>query len=86
MTIDNNATCTDDPYGGESVAFSNTPLTDLLVSVNSQVDGGTASTIVCKNTANATVTSGTTGATGDGSASVTGLKPDTYTCEVVIDP
>jgi hypothetical protein len=32
------------------------------------------------------VASGSTNANGDGSASVTGLPPDTYICTVVIDP
>ena len=47
VLVDNNAKCTDSPYGGETVSFGNTPLTDLSVSVDSQVDGGTASTINC---------------------------------------
>jgi hypothetical protein len=68
--------------------FVNIPLTDLSVSVNSQIDGGTASTISCVNDATppAVVASGTTNAVGDGSASATGLRPGTYTCTVVIDP
>jgi hypothetical protein len=86
VTVDNTATCADNPYVGETVSFSNTPLTDLSVSVNSQVDGGTASTMVCKDSANNTVASGSTGANGDGSASASNLKPDTYTCTVVVDP
>jgi Prealbumin-like fold domain len=86
VTVDNVAACGDDPFGGETVAFHNTPLTDLNVSVNSQVDGGTASTINCLNSANETVASGTTDTNGDGSAPATNLPPDTYTCTVVIDP
>jgi hypothetical protein len=50
------------------------------------VNGGTASTITCIDSTSATVASGTTDANGDGSASVTGLHPGTYTCTVVIDP
>jgi hypothetical protein len=80
VTVDNAASCVDDPYGGESVAFHNTPLTDLTVSVNSQVDGGTASTIDC----GAGIVS--TGPNGDGSTSRLNLPPGTYTCVVVIDP
>jgi hypothetical protein len=80
VTVDNAATCSDDPYGGEEVSFSNTPLTNFTVSVDSQVDGGTASTIDC------TVTSGSTGANGDGSVTASDLEPDTYTCTIVIDP
>jgi hypothetical protein len=82
VTVDNTATCTDDPYGGESVTFHNTPLTDLSISVNSQVDGGTASTVSCTPDG----PSGSTGANGDGTFSDTNLAPGTYTCTVVIDP
>jgi hypothetical protein len=68
------------------VSFRNTPLTNLTVSVDSQVDGGTASTIDCVDSANDTVASGSTGANGDGSETANDLEPDTYTCTVVIDP
>jgi Prealbumin-like fold domain len=85
VTVDNTAACSDDPYGGESVSFHNTPLTDITVSVNSQVDGGTASTIECTDGTN-TVASGSTGANGDGSATAPDLEPGTYTCTVVVDP
>lgn len=80
VTVDNTATCGGVPYAGESVSFANTPLTDLTVSVDSQVDGGTASTIDCG------VASGGTGSNGDGSLTVSNLPPGTYTCVVVIDP
>lgn len=86
VNVDNVAGCTDDPYGGETVAFSNTPLTDITVSVNSQVDGGTASTISCVNGNNDSVASGSTGANGDGSATANNLVPDTYVCTIVVDP
>jgi Prealbumin-like fold domain len=81
-TVDNNAQCSDDPYGGETVSFHNTPLTDLTVSINSQVDGGTASTVSCTNGG----PSGSTGPNGDGSFTQTNLAPNTYVCTVVIDP
>jgi len=61
------------------VSFHNTPLTNITVSVDSQVDGGTSSTI-------SGCASGSTGANGDGSATATDLEPGTYTCTVVIDP
>jgi hypothetical protein len=82
VTVDNNATCADDPYVGETVSFHNTPLTDLSVTINSQVDGGTASTVSCTPDG----PSGATGANGDGTFSDTNLLPGTYTCTVVIDP
>ena len=82
VTVDNTAACADNPYVGESVSFHNTPLTDLSVTVNSQVDGGTASTVSCTPDG----PSGSTGANGDGTFSDTDLEPGTYTCTIVIDP
>jgi hypothetical protein len=69
-------------------SFLNMPLTNLTVSVDSQVDGGTASTMECVNTAapGTPIASGSTAANGDGSATATDLEPGTYTCTVVIDP
>ncbi len=79
VTVDNSASCSDTTYVGETVSFHNTPLTNITVSVDSQVDGGTSSTI-------SGCASGSTGANGDGSATATDLVPGTYTCTVVIDP
>jgi hypothetical protein len=86
VTVDNVASCTATPYNGETVSFGNTPLTNLSVSVDSQVNGGTASTITCTGPGGGTVASGSTDANGDGSASASNLTPGTYTCTVVIDP
>ena len=84
VTVSAESTCGD---GNEApVSFSNTPLTDISTSVDSQVDGGTASTIECKDANGDTVASGSTGANGDGSATAPNLAPGTYTCTVVIDP
>lgn len=69
-----------------TVSFHNTPLTDLTVSVDSKVDGGTASTISCKDASDASVASGSTGTNGDGSVTASDLVPGTYTCTVVVDP
>ena len=80
VTVDNTATCADDPFVGETVSFHNTPLTNLTVSVDSQVDGGTASTIDC------VLDSASTGPNGDGSLTLSDLVPGTYVCTVVIDP
>jgi Prealbumin-like fold domain len=80
VVVDNAASCSDDPYGGESVSFTNIPLTDITLSVDSQVDGGTASTMDCEGE------TGSTDADGDGSVTKTDLEPGTYTCTVVIDP
>jgi hypothetical protein len=78
VTVNATSTCGD---GNEAtVSFHNTPLTNLTVSVDSQVNGGTASTIDC------VVASGGTDPNGDGSVSATDLQPGTYTCTIVIDP
>jgi len=55
------------------------------VSVDSQVPGGTSSTIDC-TPLDPAGDDFTTPASGDGSHSVNDLEPGTYTCEVVIDP
>ena len=68
---------------GAAVSFGNTPLTDVTVSVNSQVDGGTASTINCDGT------EVDTGSNGDGSLTLEDLEPtdpDVITCTILIDP
>jgi hypothetical protein len=80
VSVDQVGTCTSNP---ETVTFTNIPLTDITVSVNSQVDGGTSSTI--SNCASGIIGAGPP-ANGDGSASATNLEPGTYTCTVVIDP
>ena len=81
MTVDNAATCAGDPYVGESLAFSNTPLTNLTFTVDLQVDGGTASTI------NFVVSGDPLHPTRTGTARSPSrnLPPGTYTCVVVID-
>ncbi|TCK08774.1 MSCRAMM family protein [Marinobacterium mangrovicola] len=87
VTVSAVSTCGD---GSEAaVSFSNTPLTDVTVSVNSLVDGGTASTITCTD-AEGTVYNGSTGVDGDGTLTVEDLLPTdpivTLTCEITIDP
>jgi hypothetical protein len=79
VTVSTESTCGD---GNKAAAgpFHNTPLTDLTVSVNSQVDGGTASTIDCDGV------TASTDPDGDGSLSRLDLEPGTYTCTIVIDP
>jgi hypothetical protein len=81
VTVDNTAACSDNPYVGETVSFHNTPLTNLTVSVDSQIDGGTASTITCDNNPQVV-----TDPDGDGSLTISDLEPGTYTCTVVVDP
>jgi hypothetical protein len=85
--VNSSATC---PTGSVTKTFDNTPLTNITVSVTSQVPGGTASKITC---ANATPTNlapdpadGTPNAFDDTSETVKNLVPGTYTCTIVVDP
>ena len=86
VTVVAGTTCAD--ADGVVASFDNIPLTDITVEVDSQVDGGTASTIECTDDADPpnSVASGVTDAVGDGSATATDLPPGTYTCVVVVDP
>jgi len=73
--------CDDEP----TVTFTNVPLTDLTVSVDSLVDGGTFSSVDCEPSAtdpDLPLTSGT----GDGSVTLSDLQPGVYLCTVTIDP
>ena len=85
VTVNNSASCSDDPYGGETVAFENTPLSNITVSFASQVTGGTASTIACTGLT-ADPADGTPNAFDDTSETFKNLVPGTYTCTVVVDP
>jgi uncharacterized surface anchored protein len=85
VTVDNNATCADNPYGGEAISFTDTPLTNISANATSQKPGATNSTIICKDANGNTVAD--SGALGDpANASATGLTPGTYTCTITIDP
>ncbi|HET9324481.1 MAG TPA: prealbumin-like fold domain-containing protein [Gaiellaceae bacterium] len=79
VTVTTESICGD---GNEAAAgpFHNTPLTNITVTVDSQVDGGTASTITCGPA------SGSTDSHGDGSLTRSNLPPGTYNCTVVVDP
>jgi hypothetical protein len=76
VSIDAGGSCAS---GATTVSFHNLPLTNITVSVDSQVPGGSASTITCTPTGSAT-----TGADGDGSLALTNLVAGTYTCTVVV--
>jgi hypothetical protein len=82
VTVDNSATCEDDPYGGETVDFTNIPLTDVSIDITSQVDGGTATVIDCDLNALDKTIDGT----GTGSTSATNLEPQVINCSITIDP
>jgi hypothetical protein len=82
VTVLGNTTCTG--ADGVLASFENIPLTNITVSVDSQVDGGTSSTITCGS--EPTVT---TDPNGDGSLTVNDLEPnvpDGIVCTIVIDP
>jgi hypothetical protein len=66
---------------GAQVSFENVPLTNVIVNVDSQVDGGT--TIDCAGE------TASTGANGDGELALEDLEPNTpdgLTCTIAIDP
>lgn len=73
-----------------SVSFSNMPLTNITVSVDSQIAGGTASTIECTDSEGTESNGSTDAATGDGSVTVSDLEPTdptvTLTCTITVDP
>jgi Prealbumin-like fold domain len=79
VTVDNSANCSDATYVGETVSFHNTPLTNVTVSVDSQVPGGTSSTIDCG-------TAGSAGPGDDITLNANDLEPGTINCTIVIDP
>jgi uncharacterized surface anchored protein len=85
VTVDNQAACADNPYVGETVSFSNTPLSNITVSFESQIVGGTAAQISC-TALTADPADATPNAFDDTSETFKNLVPGTYTCTVVIDP
>jgi Prealbumin-like fold domain len=68
-----------------AVSFHNTPLTNVSIVVDSQIDGGTASRMSCNGGASVD-----TGPDGDGSVTLSDLEPTapgvTVTCTVIVDP
>jgi hypothetical protein len=85
VTVDNQASCSDDPYGGETVEFHNTPLSNITVSFSSQVTGGTVSKISCTGLT-AEPADATPDDFDDTSETFEDLEPGTYDCRVVVDP
>jgi Prealbumin-like fold domain len=67
------------------VSFLNIPLTNVTISVDSQIPGGTASHMVCNGQE-----ADTNAVSGDGSLTLSDLEPTapgvTVTCTVVVDP
>jgi hypothetical protein len=78
------AGCGDDtplPHPDADVEFNNMPLTNVTVIVDSQVDGGTASTINCGPDGSAS-----TNPDGDGNLPIIDKEPDVITCTITVDP
>ena len=81
--LDQTYTVVEDTTSADAVKaeFVNIPLTNVTVTVDSQIDGGTASSIDCGTDGNAT-----TAANGDGSLVMNDKEPTTITCVIVVDP
>jgi hypothetical protein len=83
VTVSVEGNCESGPYA--NVSFVNIPLTNVTLSVDSQVAGGTASHIVCNGEE-----ADTNAASGDGSLTLSDLEPTapgvTVTCTVIVDP
>jgi hypothetical protein len=98
VTVDNNAGCADTTFGGETISFTDTPLTDVVISATSEDSGagGSHSAIQCVDSSSADIGDSPQPAgvdlsdtsTYDDPVTVTanGLAPGTYTCTVKIDP
>jgi hypothetical protein len=92
VTVDNNAKCSDDPYGGETISFSDTPLSKIEVIFTSLAGSGvTNASIVCADSTPATIDAVSENGAADPAfddtdETFTNLAPGTYTCTVVIDP
>jgi hypothetical protein len=81
VTVVGNTTCAG--ADGVEADFVNVPLTDVSVGIDSQVPGGTSTTVTCDDPDASTMT---TAANGDGSLSIPNQEPSTITCTIVIDP
>jgi hypothetical protein len=80
------ASC-DDEDGQATVAFHNTPLTDVLVQAESQVEGGTVSSISCVDEADTSIgQDGLPTLVDPAEVDANDLAPGTYVCTIVIDP
>jgi hypothetical protein len=69
-----------------TVSFHNTPLTDLSVVAEGQVEGGTRSSIVCVDANDEDIGNSPVALSDPAEMSALGLEPGEYDCHVVIDP
>jgi Prealbumin-like fold domain len=89
VPVDNNAKCSDDPFVGETINFTDTPLTDIVAKAKSQATGGTASTVTCVDENGDDIGNSPVGdptPVDPAEVDANGLEPGTYTCTIVIDP
>jgi hypothetical protein len=87
VTVDNAASCADDPYDGDGRSFTDTPLTKIEVIVTSQAGAGvTNSSIVCDSGAADSENGADDPAFDDTDETFSNLPPGTYNCQVVVDP
>ncbi|MEV5972843.1 prealbumin-like fold domain-containing protein [Streptomyces sp. NPDC051921] len=89
ILVNNKASCSDAPFVGETTTFTNTPLSNITVSFQPQVDNGsgpgTRARISC-GALTATPADSTPTVYDDTSETFRDLTPGTYNCTVVIDP
>jgi hypothetical protein len=90
VVVDNAASCSGNPYAGETSSFTDTPTADIQVRFR---DGGSGETVLGQalSCTNATGTGSSADTTGwDDTLTVTGIHVDaptvTVTCTIVIDP
>jgi hypothetical protein len=93
VTVLANATCSSDGSTSTGTpalsSFSDTPLTDLTVHVQSELAGATNSSISCVDSSSGNIGNSPQPSSGKGdpeTLTANGLKPDTYSCTVVVDP
>jgi Prealbumin-like fold domain len=91
VTVNQNATCASGTTGQATIAFSDTPLSEIEVKFKSLAGAGvTASNIACSKSATNVAPVSENGnadpAFDDTDETFTNLAPGTYTCTVVVDP
>src|SRR5919205_3515206 len=82
VTVDNAASCADDPYDGDGASFSDTPLTKIQVIVTSQAGAGvTSSSITCDSGSADSENGDPDPDFDDKNESYSDLPPGTYNCQ-----
>lgn len=84
--VNSEGDCSSSSSASATLNFTDTPLTDLSVEAKSEAAGGTKSTITCVNSTSSTAIGSGGSLAEDSKWSDTGVKPDTYTCTIVVDP